>query len=197
VDRLISLNVSPSDIIAAIQGQNVQAAVGRIGARPTGPDQQFQFNLQTQGRLTTPQQFGDIIIRANPDGSALRVRDVARIELGAANEDTESRLNGQPAVTMGIYLSPGANAVAVVSHLTPVDPIPLLRAPGSSVVDVVAHCLPAATLRLSAAMPAASVVAPVRQRSPAATTSPRGSLLNSQTTVNTSRCSSTTWGRLA
>ena len=117
VDRLISLNVAPSDIIAAIQGQNVQAAVGRIGARPTGPDQQFQFNLQTQGRLTTPQQFGDIIIRANPDGSALRVRDVARIELGAANEDTESRLNGQPAVTMGIYLSPGANAVAVAASV--------------------------------------------------------------------------------
>jgi hydrophobe/amphiphile efflux-1 (HAE1) family protein len=115
VDRLISLNVSPSDIIAAIQGQNVQAAVGRIGARPIGPDQQFQFNLQTQGRLTTPEQFGNIVIRANPDGSTLRVRDVARIELGAANEDTESRLNGAPAVTMGIYLSPGANAVAVAS----------------------------------------------------------------------------------
>ena len=115
VDRLISLNLAPSDIIAAIQGQNIQAAVGRIGARPIGPDQQFQFNMQTQGRLTSPEQFGNIIIRANPDGSMLRVRDVARIELGAANEDTESRLNGQPAVTMGIYLSPGANAVGVAA----------------------------------------------------------------------------------
>ncbi len=113
VDRLISLNLAPSDVIAAIQGQNVQAAVGRIGARPIGPDQQFQFNMQTQGRLTSPEQFGEIVIRANPDGSTLRVRDVARIELGAANEDTESRLNGQPAVTMGVYLSPGANAVNV------------------------------------------------------------------------------------
>jgi hydrophobe/amphiphile efflux-1 (HAE1) family protein len=115
VDRLISLNLAPSDIIAAIQAQNVQAAVGRIGARPIGPDQQFQFNMQTQGRLTTPEQFGDIVIRANQDGSTLRVRDVARIELGAASEDTESRLNGQPAVTMGIYLSPGANAVNVAA----------------------------------------------------------------------------------
>ncbi len=115
VDRLISLNLAPSDIIAAIQAQNVQAAVGRIGARPIGPDQQFQFNMQTQGRLTTPEQFGAIVIRANPDGSTLRVRDVARIELGAASEDTESRLNGQPAVTMGIYLSPGANAVNVAA----------------------------------------------------------------------------------
>ena len=115
VDRLISLNLAPSDVVQAIQGQNLQAAVGRIGARPIGPDQQFQFNLQTQGRLTTPEQFGNIVIRANPDGSTLRVRDVARIELGAANEDTESRLNGQPAVTMGIYLSPGANAVGVAA----------------------------------------------------------------------------------
>jgi hydrophobe/amphiphile efflux-1 (HAE1) family protein len=113
VDRLISLNLAPSDVIAAIQGQNVQAAVGRIGARPIGPDQQFQFSIQTQGRLTTPEQFGEIVIRANPDGSTLRVRDVARIELGAANEDLESRLNGQPAVTLGVYLAPGANAVNV------------------------------------------------------------------------------------
>ena len=75
-------------------------------------DQQFQMNLQTQGRLTTPEQFGNIVLRANPDGSLLRVRDVARVELGAQNQDIEGRLNGQPAVAIGIYLSPGANAVA-------------------------------------------------------------------------------------
>jgi len=115
VDRLISLNVTPSDIVTAIQAQNIQAAVGRIGARPISDDQQFQFNLQTQGRLVSPEQFGAIVIRANPDGSVLRVRDVARVELGAANMDTESRLNGNPAVTMGIYLSPGANAVQVAA----------------------------------------------------------------------------------
>ncbi|MBW8268422.1 efflux RND transporter permease subunit [Caldovatus aquaticus] len=113
VDRLISLNVTPQDVIAAIQAQNVQAAVGRIGARPTGEGQQFQLNIQTQGRLSTPEQFGAIVIRANPDGSVLRLRDVARVELGAATMDTESRLNGRPTVTMGIYLSPGANAVQV------------------------------------------------------------------------------------
>ena len=71
--RLASLNLAPSDVIAAIQAQNVQAAVGRIGARPVGNDQQFQMNVQTQGRLTTAQQFGDIVLRANPDGSVLRV----------------------------------------------------------------------------------------------------------------------------
>ena len=111
VDRLISLNLTPSDIITAIQQQNVQAPVGRIGARPISEDQQFQMNLETRGRLTTPEEFGDILVRANPDGSTLRVRDVARVELGAASMDTESRYNGQPAVTFGIYLAPGANAV--------------------------------------------------------------------------------------
>ena len=69
------------------------------------------MNLQTQGRLTTAQQFGDIMLRANPDGSTLRIRDVARVEIGAQNEDSESRLNGKPAVAIGLYLSPGANAV--------------------------------------------------------------------------------------
>ncbi len=117
VDRLISLNITPQDIIQAVQAQNVQAAVGRIGARPISDDQQFQINIQTQGRLTSAEQFGDIVIRANPDGSVLRVRDVARVELGAATMDTESRLNGRPTVTMGVYLSPGANAVAVAQSV--------------------------------------------------------------------------------
>ncbi len=111
VDRLVSLNLVPADIIAVIQSQNVQAAVGRIGAQPTADSTQFQLSVQTQGRLTTPEQFGDIVIRANPDGSLLRIRDIARTELGAANADTESRLNGNPAVSIGIYLAPGANAV--------------------------------------------------------------------------------------
>ena len=77
-----------------------------------------RLNLQTQGRLATPEQFGNIVLRANPDGSLLRVRDVARVELGAQNLDTESRLNGAPAVAIGIYLSPGANAVETASLVT-------------------------------------------------------------------------------
>ncbi len=111
MNRLASLNLAPSDIITAIQQQNVQAAVGRIGARPTSDATQFQLNVQTQGRLTTPEQFGKIVIRANPDGSVLRLSDISRVELGAANMDTESRLNGNPAVSIGLYLAPGANAV--------------------------------------------------------------------------------------
>ncbi len=110
-DRMTSLNLAPGDIIGAIQAQNVVAPIGRIGARPTVGDVQFQLNLQTQGRLTTAAQFGDIVIRANPDGSVLRVKDVARIELGAQNLDSESRLNGKPSVAAAIYLAPGANAV--------------------------------------------------------------------------------------
>ena len=111
VDRLVSLNLAPSDVIAAIQSQNVQAAIGRIGARPIEQDQQFQLNLQTQGRLTTPAEFGAIVLRANPDGSIVHIRDVAHVEIGAQNMDNESRLSGKPAVAIGIYLSPGANAV--------------------------------------------------------------------------------------
>ncbi len=110
-NRLTSLNLAPQDVITAIQAQNVVAPIGRIGARPVSSDVQFQFNLQTQGRLTTTDQFGNIVIRANPDGSVLRVKDVARLELGAQNQDSESRLNGQPSVAIAIYLAPGANAV--------------------------------------------------------------------------------------
>ncbi|MCX8252818.1 Efflux pump membrane transporter BepG [Beijerinckiaceae bacterium RH AL1] len=109
--RLTALNLAPSDIINAISAQNNQAAIGRIGARPVPDNQQFQLNLQTEGRLTTAAQFGDIVLRANPDGSNLKIKDVARVELGAQNEDTESSLSGKPAVALGIYLSPGANAV--------------------------------------------------------------------------------------
>ena len=111
IDRLTGLNLAPADVIAAIQGQNVQAAVGRVGARPTSDATQFQLSVQTQGRLVTAAEFGNIVIRAGNDGSLLKLRDVARVELGAANMDTESRLNGNPAVSIGLYLAPGANAL--------------------------------------------------------------------------------------
>jgi hydrophobe/amphiphile efflux-1 (HAE1) family protein len=114
--RLANLNLSPADVINAIQAQSAVAPVGRVGARPASNQVQFQFNVQTQGRLTTPKQFGDVVIRANPDGSLLRVRDVARVELGAQNVDSESRLDGKPSVAMRINLAPGANAVAT-AHL--------------------------------------------------------------------------------
>ena len=116
-DRLISLNLTPSDILTAIQAQNAQAPVGRLGARPMSDDASVQINIETKGRLLTPDEFGNIVVRSNPDGSVLRVRDVARVELGAASEDVESRLNGKPAAAIAVYLSPGANAVATAARV--------------------------------------------------------------------------------
>src|SRR5438270_1252769 len=113
--RLTSLNLTPSDVVNAIRTQSVQAPVGRIGARPITDQQQFQLNLQTQGRLSTPQQFGNIVLRANPDGSTLRIHDVARVEIGAQNLDSESRIDGRSGVPIGIYLAPGANAVSTAA----------------------------------------------------------------------------------
>jgi len=116
-DQLTGLGITTSDIIAAIQSQNVQAAVGRIGARPISDDQQLQLNIQTKGRLSSVQEFENIIIRTNPDGSILRLGSIARIQLGAANLDRATRLNGSPSSLIGIYQSPGANALTTIEAL--------------------------------------------------------------------------------
>jgi multidrug efflux pump len=116
-DQLTGLGITTSDIIAALQSQNVQAAVGRIGARPISDDQQLQLNIQTKGRLSSPQEFENIIIRTNPDGSVLRLGSIARLELGAANLDRATRLNGSPSSLIGIYQSPGANALTTIEAL--------------------------------------------------------------------------------
>jgi multidrug efflux pump len=113
-DQLTGLNLTTGDVINAIKAQNVQAAVGRVGARPISSDQQLQLNIQTKGRLTSVAEFENIVIRTNPDGSVLRLRDVARIELGAANLDRETRFNGGPAAAIAMYQSPGANAIATL-----------------------------------------------------------------------------------
>lgn len=81
-DRMTSLGLTPADVASAIRSQNTQAAVGRIGAEPIGSDQAFQLNIQTKGRLADPDEFEAVVIRANPDGSVVRVRDVGRVELG-------------------------------------------------------------------------------------------------------------------
>src|SRR5205085_4178125 len=102
-DLLTGLNLTTADVINAIQSQNAQAAVGRIGARPISNDQQLQLNIQTKGRLSSVEEFSKIVIRTNPDGSVLRLGDVARLELGAANLDRETRFNGAPAAAIAIY----------------------------------------------------------------------------------------------
>jgi hydrophobe/amphiphile efflux-1 (HAE1) family protein len=116
-DRLTGLGLTVGDIISAIQSQNTQAAVGRIGARPISDDQQLQLNIQTKGRLASVAEFEKIIIRTNPDGSVLRLGDVARLELGAANLDRDTRFNGGPAAIVAIFQTPGANAIKTLNDV--------------------------------------------------------------------------------
>ncbi len=112
-DRLTSLGITPNDIISALQSQNIQAAVGRIGAQPMTDDQLFQLNIQTKGRLTSVEEFGNTIVRANPDGSFVRIKDIGRVELGAKSSDVIGRFNGGEGAVIAIYQAPGANAIAV------------------------------------------------------------------------------------
>src|ERR1700730_14138494 len=109
-DRLPELNLTPNDVIAAVQDQNIQAALGRVGAAPITKEQQVQINIKTTGRLTRPEEFAAIVLRANPDGSVIRIKDVARVEMSAKSQDRYSRFNGAPAAAIGIYQSPGSNA---------------------------------------------------------------------------------------
>jgi hydrophobic/amphiphilic exporter-1 (mainly G- bacteria), HAE1 family len=115
MDRLTGLGLVPQDVIAAVRAQNVQAAVGRIGGAPVIDAQQRAIPLTTQGRLETPEQFGAIVVRAEPSGSLIRVRDVARVELGSQSADVFSSFNGQPAAALAVYLAPGANAVTTAA----------------------------------------------------------------------------------
>ena len=116
-DRLTGLNLTPADVVAAVQSQNVQAALGRIGSAPTPQQQQIQLTISTQGRLTRTEEFDNIVVRANPDGSVVRVKDVARADLGAKTQERYARYNGAPAAAIGIYQSPGANAVDVARQV--------------------------------------------------------------------------------
>jgi HAE1 family hydrophobic/amphiphilic exporter-1 len=115
--RLTAFNLAPADVIAAIQAQNLQAAVGRIGAEPAPNNQQLQLTIKTKGRLTKTEEFENIALRANPDGSFVRLKDVARTDLGAKTQDRRTRLNGVPSATIGIYQAPGANAVEVARRV--------------------------------------------------------------------------------
>ena len=116
-DRLTELSLTPNDVIQAVQSQNVQAALGRVGSAPAARDQQLQVNIKTKGRLTRPEEFAAIVLRSNPDGSVVRIGDVARVEIGAKSQDRYSRYNGAPAAAIGIYQSPGSNAVEVAKQV--------------------------------------------------------------------------------
>ncbi len=110
-DRLAAMSVTVPQIIAALQAQNTVNPAGQIGGEPAPNGTQFTYTVQTQGRLTTPEQFGDIILRSNPDGSTLRLKDVARLELGSQTYSLTGRYNGRPAAVLAVYQLPGSNAV--------------------------------------------------------------------------------------
>jgi HAE1 family hydrophobic/amphiphilic exporter-1 len=112
-DKLKARGLTTDEVLAAVRTQNIQVTGGQLGSMPSPKDQQFQYTIQTLGRLRTAEQFGDIILKAASQGKVLRLKDVARIELGAETYYWNVKLNGQPSVAMGIFQTPGSNALAV------------------------------------------------------------------------------------
>ena len=109
--------LTPSDVYAAIQSQNMEVSAGNVGAPPSGSDNQFQFSLTSQGRLKTPEEFGNIVITTGSDGSMLRLRDVGRVDLGSSSYSNVSHVSNRPAALIGIYQLPGANALDVAKSV--------------------------------------------------------------------------------
>src|SRR5579883_914951 len=116
-DQLAKLHVTVPEIIQALQTQNTVNPAGQIGGEPIPPGQQFTYTVRTQGRLATPEEFGDIVLRANADGSTLRLKDAARIELGAQTYNLSGRYNGRPSAILACYQLPGSNAVDAAKGL--------------------------------------------------------------------------------
>jgi multidrug efflux pump len=117
-DKLNAYAVTPADVITAIQGQNAQISIGQLGDTPSVPGSQLNATVTALGRLQTPEQFRNIVLRSNSDGSTLRLSDVARVELGQASYGFSSEYNGKPAAGMGIQLATGANALRTVQGVT-------------------------------------------------------------------------------
>ena len=110
-DQLAKLGITVPEIVSAIQAQNTVNPAGKAGGEPAPPEQEFTYSVLAQGRLTSPEQFGQIVVRETPDGGTVRVKDVARIELGAQDYSLVSRLNGKPSAIIAMYQLPGSNAV--------------------------------------------------------------------------------------
>ncbi|HEX4631462.1 MAG TPA: efflux RND transporter permease subunit, partial [Chthoniobacterales bacterium] len=130
-DQLAKLSVTVTDIINALRAQNTVNPAGQIGGEPAPPGQEFTYTVRSPGRLTSPEEFGEIVLRANPDGSLLRLKEVARIELGAQVYTLSGRLDGKPSAVLACYQLPGTNALQAaegvkalmerVSHQFPAD----------------------------------------------------------------------------
>jgi HAE1 family hydrophobic/amphiphilic exporter-1 len=110
-DKLAKLGITVTDIVNAVQAQNTVNPAGQVGGEPAPANQQFTYSVLAQGRLTSPEQFENVIVREAPNGGIVRVKDVARVELGAQDYSIVSRLNGKPAIVIPVYQLPGSNAV--------------------------------------------------------------------------------------
>ncbi len=115
-DRLAQLGLTTGDLARAINEQNAQFAAGKVGQSPTGGAQEMVYTITTQGRLSDPKQFEEVIVRSDGNGSAVRLKDVARVELGSKDYDFIGRINGKAATLVGIFLQPGANALDVAAE---------------------------------------------------------------------------------
>ncbi|HSF46765.1 MAG TPA: efflux RND transporter permease subunit, partial [Burkholderiales bacterium] len=116
-DRMAQLKLSTTDLIDAINAQNAQFAAGKVGQSPAGSEQELVYTITTKGRLIEPREFENIILRADPDGSTLRLKDVARVELGSKDYDFIGRVSGRAATLVGVFLQPGANALEVANDV--------------------------------------------------------------------------------
>src|SRR3954464_7216008 len=116
-DRMTQLKLTTADLLRALNEQNAQFAAGKVGQAPTGGPQELVYTITTKGRLSDPHEFEEIIVRANPDGSALRLKDVARVELASKDYDFIGRVNGRQSALLGIFLQPGANALDVAEDV--------------------------------------------------------------------------------
>ncbi|HEX2829177.1 MAG TPA: multidrug efflux RND transporter permease subunit [Burkholderiales bacterium] len=114
-DRMSQLGITAADVANAVREQNVQAPAGQVGQYPSPPDQAYQYSIEVRGRLVTEQEFGNIVVKAQPDGSFVRVRDIARVELGAQNYSVQARYNDRPSAAFGVNLTPEASAVDVAA----------------------------------------------------------------------------------
>jgi HAE1 family hydrophobic/amphiphilic exporter-1 len=113
-DILAKLNITVPEIVNAVKKQNTVNPAGQVGAEPAPPGQEYTYAIRAQGRLETPEEFADIVVRANPDGSIVRLSDVARIELDSQTYSMTGRLNGKPSAVLALYQLPGSNAIAAV-----------------------------------------------------------------------------------
>lgn len=112
-EKLHAYNLAPGDVLSAVRAQNAQLATGELGQAPAAPGQQLNAVIVTPGRLQTPEEFGNVIIRAQPDGSTLRVKDVARVELGSESYNIFARIDGQPTAAIAVRVAPNGNALDV------------------------------------------------------------------------------------